>query len=173
MFFLIFIYKYKSDMKIIINENQFKNIIKENYDQEIMDKILDKYNNTGESGLSNDELNYLKSGGQTEIPNDYKEINNNEPNIDFNNNSDFNNKLEQFGEIMDSQTYKYKDMGQRFAILIPYSDEIYDMIVDLFEGNDVMDSNNNFIKIRVNSERTLVGVSFDKSNYEGLFSAGL
>lgn len=49
---------------------QLAGIIKEN--DEYYDKILDFYNEVGIEGLSNDEVEYLKSGGQTELPNRFK-----------------------------------------------------------------------------------------------------
>jgi hypothetical protein len=50
----------------------FKNfLIKENTSKEY-DEILDLYNEVGLEGMSKDEVDFLKSGGQTELPNRFK-----------------------------------------------------------------------------------------------------
>ena len=41
-------------------------------DNEYYDKILDLFSEVGMEGLSKDEIDYLKSGGQTELPNRFK-----------------------------------------------------------------------------------------------------
>jgi hypothetical protein len=61
-------------MKIIITETQLKSImgvIKEN--DEYYDKILDLYNEVGLEGMSQYEIEYLKSGGTGELPDEYKQ----------------------------------------------------------------------------------------------------
>jgi hypothetical protein len=47
------------------------------------DAILDLYNEVGIQGMSNDEVDYLKSGGQTELPQRFKNQINQEKYDDF------------------------------------------------------------------------------------------
>jgi hypothetical protein len=44
-----------------------------NENNEYYDKILDLYSEVGLDGMSEDEVDYLKSGGETELPNRFKE----------------------------------------------------------------------------------------------------
>jgi hypothetical protein len=44
-----------------------------NENNEYYDKILDLYSEVGLDGMSEDEVAYLKSGGETELPNRFKE----------------------------------------------------------------------------------------------------
>lgn len=47
--------------------------LNEDLNMSIYDKILDMYNTYGMKGLSDDEVAYLKSGGETEIPASFRE----------------------------------------------------------------------------------------------------
>jgi hypothetical protein len=75
VFFLVYLYIYKT--KTMSKEmgkyiDTFKNfILKENSTPEY-DEILDLYNNLGLDGMSKDEIDFLKSGGQTKLPNRFK-----------------------------------------------------------------------------------------------------
>ncbi len=71
--FRIFIYKDKTMSKEMREQiDSFKNfLIKENTSKEY-DEILDLYNEVGLEGMSKDEVDFLKSGGQTELPNRFK-----------------------------------------------------------------------------------------------------
>jgi hypothetical protein len=52
--------------------DSFRNfIIKENSSPDY-DEILDLYNQFGLEGMSKDEIDFLKSGGQTKLPNRFK-----------------------------------------------------------------------------------------------------
>jgi hypothetical protein len=47
--------------------------LNEALDMNIYDKILDMYNAYGFKGLSDEEVEYLKSGGETEIPSSFRQ----------------------------------------------------------------------------------------------------
>ena len=57
----------------IIRTKQMMGIISENVDMRAYDKCLDLYNEVGIDGMEPDEIAYLKSGGETEIPIRFKE----------------------------------------------------------------------------------------------------
>jgi len=46
---------------------RFKEYIKEMYDEPYYNELLDKYNKTKFNGMDNDEINYLKSGGESDF----------------------------------------------------------------------------------------------------------
>ena len=54
-------------MKIRITESQYK-VLSEQYDENYYNEILDLYNESGFNGMTEDEIKYLKSGGQSETP---------------------------------------------------------------------------------------------------------
>ena len=54
-------------MKIIITEGQY-NLLFEQFDSEYYDIILDLYNEVGLEGMTDEEIEYLKSGGQSNVP---------------------------------------------------------------------------------------------------------
>ena len=47
--------------------------LNEALDMNVYDKILDMYNEYGMKGLSDEEVAYLKSGGETEIPSSFRQ----------------------------------------------------------------------------------------------------
>jgi hypothetical protein len=47
--------------------------LNEALDMNVYDKILDMYNTYGMKGLSDEEVDYLKSGGETEIPSSFRQ----------------------------------------------------------------------------------------------------
>jgi hypothetical protein len=54
-------------MKKILRFEDFRKLYEE-FNSDYYDDLLDKYNDGGEESLTTDELNYLKSGGESEIP---------------------------------------------------------------------------------------------------------
>ena len=46
----------------------FTQFINEKLDMDYYDSLLDKWNEFGEAGLSDEEIQYLKSGGNIDIP---------------------------------------------------------------------------------------------------------
>jgi hypothetical protein len=68
-------------MKIIITESQYR-VLVEQYDEDYYNQILDLYNESGFEGMTEDEINYLKSGGKSKIPKRFN--NSNEDEIETN-----------------------------------------------------------------------------------------
>jgi hypothetical protein len=58
----------------IFRTKQMMGLITENVDMRAYDKVLDLYNEVGIEGMTEDEVNYLKSGGESEVPERFKEV---------------------------------------------------------------------------------------------------
>jgi len=65
-------------MKIRITESQYK-VLTEQYDEDYYNQILDLYNESGFNGMSEDEIEYLKSGGKSEIPKRFNDTEEDKP----------------------------------------------------------------------------------------------
>jgi len=58
----------------IFRTKQMMGLITENVDMRAYDKVLDLYNEVGIDGMTEDEVNYLKSGGESEVPLRFREV---------------------------------------------------------------------------------------------------
>jgi hypothetical protein len=80
-------------------------IINEQYDSEYYDIILDLYNEVGLEGMTDEEIEYLKSGGESNVPERFLggdlDIDSEEP--------DSFEGLDRFKEIMDGYNHKVVD----------------------------------------------------------------
>lgn len=133
--------------KIILTETQLKRIsslINEDFDSHIYDLILDKYNEVGLEEMDEDEVAYLKSGGETEIPLSFKEP---EKNYDLGNEGDEETQIRELGEILDGRRFENKRSDTHLAILIDFEQSVYDEIVRIFGGTETEDNLGNYIKV--------------------------
>ena len=134
--------------KIILTEEQLKRItllINEDFDSHIYDLILDKYNEVGLDGMDEDEVEYLKSGGETEIPASFKEP---ERNYDLDNeDGDEETQIRELGEILDGRRFEGKRSDTHLAIFLDFEQAVYDEIVRIFGGTETEDNLGNYIKV--------------------------
>jgi hypothetical protein len=90
----------ESDLRKIVMR-----IINEQYDSEYYDIILDLYNEVGFDGMTDEEIEYLKSGGESNVPERFLDmdldINSEEP--------DSFEGLDRFKEIMEEFNHKVVD----------------------------------------------------------------
>jgi len=99
-------------MKIIkLTESDLRNIvmriINEQFDMDYYDIILDLYNEVGLEGMTDEEIEYLKSGGESNVPERFLD---GDLNIDFDDESEENyDGLDRFKEIMDGFNHKVVD----------------------------------------------------------------
>ena len=91
-------------MKIIITEGQY-NLLFEQFDSEYYDIILDLYNEVGLEGMTDEEIEYLKSGGQSNVPERFL---GGDLDIDSEESEDMGG-LDRFKEIMDGFNHKIVD----------------------------------------------------------------
>jgi hypothetical protein len=156
-------------MKIIIKEEQLKRIIKEAYDESHYNAILDKYNEVGLEGMDQDEIDYLKSGGESDTPSMFKQ----DDETPYSFESEGYEKIRLFGEIMDAQTYDVmplKDTNpEMFLVKIPYSEEVLNEVLNIFGGENSEDLYGNPIKVRVNHKNNIIGVALSVAWYDQLF----
>lgn len=99
-------------MKIIkLTESDLRNIvmriINEQFDMDYYDIILDLYNEVGLEGMTDEEIKYLKSGGESNVPERFLS---GDLNIDFDDEeSEDMGGLDRFKEIMDGFNHKIVD----------------------------------------------------------------
>ena len=160
--------------KIILTEEQLKRIsllINEAFDSHIYDLILDKYNEVGLEGMSEDEIDYLKSGGETEIPTSLREPEK-QPYTEGGDGDD-ETAARELMELAEAQGYKLiksETVTHVFAIRFQFTEEIYNEVLRIFGGMEYRDSMNNVITINVNDKKTNISVVLPISWYDLMFN---
>ena len=160
--------------KIILTEEQLKRIsslINEDFDSHIYDLILDKYNEVGLGGMEEDEINYLKSGGETEIPTSLREPE--KQSYTEGGDGDDETAARELMELAEAQGYrliKEENVTNIFAIRLDFTEEIYSEVLRIFGGMEYRDSMNNLIKINVNDKKTKISVILPMSWYDLMFN---
>ena len=96
--------------KIIkLTESDLRNIVvrimNEQFDTDYYDIILDLYNEVGLEGMTDEEIDYLKSGGESNVPERFL---GGDIDIDSEESEDFGG-LDRFKEIMDGYNHKIVD----------------------------------------------------------------
>lgn len=160
--------------KIILTEGQLKRIsllINEDFDSHIYDLILDKYNEVGLDGMNDDEVAYLKSGGETEIPTSFKEP---EPQpFAEGGEGDDETMARELRELSEAQGYrliKSENKNDIFAIRLQYTEEVYDEVLRIFGGTEYRDNMNNIIKITLDEQKSRISVILPFSWHDLMFN---
>jgi hypothetical protein len=160
--------------KIILTEEQLKRVsllINEQFDSYIYDLILDKYNDVGMEGMDEDEVAYLKSGGETEIPASLKE-----PEAQSyveGGEGDDETMARELMELAEAQGYdliKSEKVTHKFAIRIKFTEEIYEEVLRIFGGLEYRDNMNNIITVYVSDGKTNISVALPMSWYDLMFN---
>jgi hypothetical protein len=110
----------ESDLRNII-----KRVISEQFDMDYYDVILDLYNDVGLEGMTDEEIEYLKSGGQSNVPERFLrgdiDIEDEEDGDDFEKVG-----LDLFKEIMESNRHKVVDTApdSKLRVVFKESEEL-------------------------------------------------
>jgi hypothetical protein len=107
----------ESDLRNII-----KRVISEQFDMDYYDVILDLYNDVGLEGMTDEEIEYLKSGGQSNVPERFLR-----GDIDIEDEDDFEKVgLDLFKEIMESNRHKVVDTApdSKLRVVFKESEEL-------------------------------------------------
>jgi len=108
----------ESDLRNII-----KRVISEQFDMDYYDIILDLYNEVGLEGMTYDEIKYLKSGGESNIPERFLggDVDIEDEEEDFEKTG-----LDTFKEIMDSNRHKVVETAPdgKLRIVFKESEEL-------------------------------------------------
>lgn len=159
-------------MKIIVTEQQTKKLLDEEYNEYYYNIILDKYNEVGESGMAPDEVEYLKSGGDSQLPRMF-DTEDEKPVYNMDSDTDSEEDIHKgrlFSEIMDSHGYDYKKLNDDvFIIKMKHDKVIYDMVMEIFGDMDSTDSNGKTIRIRINEKTNTLGIGFPVEWYDIIF----
>ena len=160
--------------KIILTEGQLRRIsslINEDFDSHIYDLILDKYNEVGIDGMDEDEVAYLKSGGETEIPASFKEPE--KQSFVGGGEGDDEVMARELMELAEAQGYrliKSEKVTHVFAIRLEFTEEIYDEVLRIFGGLEYRDNMNNVVTISVSEGKTNISVVLPESWYDLMFN---
>ena len=126
--------------KIIkLTESDLRNIvmrvINEQYDEEYYTIILDLYNEVGFEGMTEDEIEYLKSGGESGVPDRFLggdlDIED-EESVDY-------EKLDRFKEVMDGFNHKIVDTAPDGKMRVVFKDrpEIMNLLEDIVPESNI------------------------------------
>jgi hypothetical protein len=103
----------ESDLRRIVMR-----VINEQFDSEYYDIILDLYNEVGLEGMTDEEIRYLKSGGESNVPERFL---GGELDIDFEESDSFEG-LDRFKEIMDGYNHKIVDTAPDGKLRVVFKD---------------------------------------------------
>ena len=103
----------ESDLKKIVLK-----LLDEQFDYDYYDIILDLYNEVGLEGMTDDEIKYLKSGGESNVPDRFL---GGELDIDDEKSEDMGG-LERFKEIMDGFNHKVVDTAPDGKLRVVFKD---------------------------------------------------
>ena len=103
----------ESDLRKIVMR-----IINEQFDADYYDIILDLYNEVGFEGMTDEEIEYLKSGGESNVPERFLDAD-----LDINyEESDSFEGLDRFKEIMDGFNHKIVDTAPDGKLRVVFKD---------------------------------------------------
>jgi hypothetical protein len=127
--------------KIIkLTESELKDIIKlimsEQFNTDYYDSILDLYNEVGLEGMTDEEIEYLKSGGESNVPDRFLD---GELNIEPEETNDKFGDIEQFKSIMENNRHKVVDTAEdgKLRIVFKEGDELLEEINNLLPTSSV------------------------------------
>ena len=103
----------ESDLRRIVMR-----IINEQFDSEYYDIILDLYNEVGLEGMTDEEIEYLKSGGESNVPERFL---GGDIDIDYEESDSFEG-LDRFKEIMDGYNHKVVDTAPDGKLRVVFKD---------------------------------------------------
>jgi len=103
----------ESDLRRIVMR-----IINEQFDADYYDIILDLYNEVGLEGMTDEEIEYLKSGGESNVPERFL---GGDLDIDFEESDDMGG-LDRFKEIMDGFNHKVVDTAPDGKLRVVFKD---------------------------------------------------
>ena len=103
----------ESDLRKIVMR-----IINEQFDADYYDIILDLYNEVGLEGMTDEEIEYLKSGGESNVPERFL---GGDIDIDYEESEDMGG-LDRFKEIMDGFNHKVVDTAPDGKLRVVFKD---------------------------------------------------
>lgn len=127
--------------KIIkLTESELKDIIKlimmEQFNTDYYDSILDLYNEVGLEGMTDEEIEYLKSGGESNVPDRFL---GGDLDIEPEETEDKFGDIEQFKSIMENNRHKVVDTAEdgKLRIVFKENEELLEEINNLLPTSAV------------------------------------
>ena len=115
--------------------NIVRRVINEQYDEEYYNIILDLYNEVGFEGMTEDEIEYLKSGGESGVPDRFL---GGDLDIEDEESEDFEG-LDRFKEVMDGFNHKIVDTAPDGKLRVVFKDrpEIMNLLEDIVPESNI------------------------------------
>jgi hypothetical protein len=115
--------------------NIVRRVINEQYDEEYYNIILDLYNEVGFEGMTEDEIEYLKSGGESSVPDRFL---GGDLDIEDEESEDFEG-LDRFKEVMDGFNHKIVDTAPDGKLRVVFKDrpEIMNLLEDIVPESNI------------------------------------
>jgi len=160
--------------KIILTEGQLKRIsflINEEFDSHIYDLILDKYNEVGLEGMAQDEIDYLKSGGETDIPESFREPER-QPFAEGGEGDDevMARELMELSEAQGYRLIKKEHITDIFGVRLQFTEEIYEEVLRIFGGMEYRDNMGKLVRVKVDDQKTSISIILPMSWYDLMFN---
>ena len=182
--------------KIILTEEQLKRIsslINEEFDSHVYDLILDKYNEVGLEGMDEDEVEYLKSGGETDIPVSFRQPEK-QYDTSFLNDDEFDNVYDDeddddvldpkeidalimtLDEIIDMvgrnnvTAESFLGSSNEYELTMPYNEDYFQLLLDTF-GIEDREVSEGFTKVIGSRKSGKMGIRIPTSWYNKIFGA--
>jgi len=152
----------------------FKKLVSEQYSEEYYNQILDLYNEVGFEGMSEDEIEYLKSGGESKLPSrfgsDEDEMNDDEHFI-----VDWMmlDKLKQIVERIQSDfDFPYdkmeKPLNLYFVLKLKFSKKLFDFLFSKFGDKPIKGGNVSVRPVKIKDD--MIWLTIPKSWFDELFN---
>ena len=153
-----------------------RNIISEQYNEEYYNQILDLYNEVGIESMSEDEIEYLKSGGETEIPSrfgvDTEDVDNSDDDEHFIVDWMMLDKLKKIVERIQSDfEFPYDEMEKPlnlyFVLKLKFNKKLIDFLFNHFGDKPIKGGKVSIRPVKIKDD--MIWVTLPKSWFDELF----
>lgn len=155
--------------------NLIKQIINESENNKYYDLILDLYNEEGMEGMSDDEIEYLKSGGTSELPERFKDDESEIENDDIHFAVEWENmdKLKRIVERVKTDIqfpYDEKEtpINLYFVIVFKYHEKLFNKLVEMFGDSPIKNVGEKIRPVKLHGND--IHLTLPKSWFDELFT---
>lgn len=153
--------------------NIFRKLVIEQYNEQYYNEILDLYNEVGMEGMTEDEIEYLKSGGSTETPNRFKtEDDSSVESDDIHFAIQWGNldKLKRIVERLPTEVeFHYDNLPKPsnlyFVLIFNYHTKLFDTLLKMFGDKPIPNTKIRPVKLKTDK----IWLSIPKSWFDELF----
>lgn len=142
------------------------------------DRILDLYNEVGMDGMSEDEIEYLKSGGTTELPKRFQSELEDDELVDADDEHFMVDwmKLEKLKKIVERVPTDFefpydnleKPINLYFVLIFPMRPKLFDFLFNMFGDKPIKANDKNYRPVEIKGNN--IRLTIPKTWFEELFS---